>query len=264
MVQVASQWLAAGTSALLLCSLGIAQPSTSSEAISLNTIVDAMQAAQAKVRPQISYQVIRDYRLFGARNSESNSEVVAEVDFRPPANKQYRIQIASGTERARQIITHVLDHEVEASSNKNQGQADINRNNYDFTYLGEAVLDGQPCYRLGLKPRRNEKDLIVGEALVDQHSFLVRQVDGDVAKTPSWWLRKVHVKFEFAELEGTWLQTNMEAVADVRIVGVHTLTSRTLDYRGAGEVAAVKSGDSRPPHNTYPRRVFRTNPSTEK
>jgi hypothetical protein len=259
-VRVASQWLAAGSSTVLLCCFGIAQPPYSSEAVSLNTIVDAMQTAQAKVRPQISYQVIRDYRIFGARNSESNSEVVAEVDFMPPANKQYRIQVASGSERARQVIRHVLDHEVEASSNKNQGQADINRNNYDFTYLGEIVINGHACYRLGLKAKRNEKDLIAGEAWVDEHSFLVRQVEGDVAKTPSWWLRKVHVKFEFAELEGMWLQTNMEAVADVRIVGVHTLTSRTLDYRGAGEVAAVKSGDPRSPRNTYPHRVFRPNP----
>jgi hypothetical protein len=259
-VRVASQWLAAGTSTVLLCCFGVAQSSTSPESISLNTLVDAMQSAQAKVRPQISYQVIRDYRIFGARNTESNSEVVAEVDFRPPANKQYRIQVASGSERARQVIRHVLDHEVEASTNKNRGQADINRSNYDFTYLGETVVDGQPCYRLGLRPKRNEKDLIVGEALVDQHSFLVRQVEGDVAKTPSWWLRKVHVKLEFAELEGTWLQTNMEAVADVRIVGVHTLTSRTLDYRGAGEVAAVKSASSRSPRNTYSHRAFRANP----
>lgn len=249
-MRVASQWLAAGTSTVLLCCLGIAQPPASSEAISVDTIVEAMRMAQARVRPQVSYQVTRDYHIFGARSSESNSEVVAEVDFRPPANKQYRIQVASGSERARQVIRRVLDHEVEASSSKNQGQADINRNNYDFSYLGETVVGGQPCYRLALKPKRNEKDLIAGEAWVDEHSFLVRRVEGDVAKTPSWWLRKVHVKFEFAELEGTWLQTNMEAVADVRIVGVHTLTSRTLDYRGAQEVAAIKSSEHHSTRNT--------------
>jgi hypothetical protein len=47
------------------------------------------------------------------------------------------------------------------------------------------------------------------------------------------------MKLVFAELEGTWLQTSMEAVADVRIVGPHTLTSRILDYRGEGEVAST-------------------------
>jgi len=93
------------------------------------------------------------------------------------------------------------------------------------------------------------KDLISGEVWVDKHSFLVRQIDGEIAKTPSWWLRKVRVKLTFADLDGTWLQTGMEAVADVRILGPHTLTSRILDYRGAVEVAStgtrMRSADRR-------------------
>ena len=48
----------------------------------------------------------------------------------------------------------------------------------------------------------------------------------------------MQVKLAFAYLEGTWLQTNMEAVADVRFLGPHTLTSRVLDYRGTAVVAS--------------------------
>ena len=110
--------------------------------------------------------------------------------------------------------------------------------NYDFTYIGETVLDGQPCYLLGLKPKRKEKDLISGQAWVDKNSFLVRHIEGEIAKTPSWWLKRVRVKLAFADLEGTWLQTSMEAVADVRILGLHTLISRILDYRSTDVVAS--------------------------
>jgi hypothetical protein len=74
---------------------------------------------------------------------------------------------------------------------------------------------------------------------VDKHSFLIRQIQGDMGKTPSWWLKKVHIKLAFADLEGVWMQTSMEAIADVRIVGAHTLTSRILDYRKEAEVAAT-------------------------
>jgi hypothetical protein len=101
---------------------------------------------------------------------------------------------------------------------------------------------------LGLKPRRKEKDLISGEVWVDKHSFFVRQIEGEVAKTPSWWLTKVRVKLVFADLQGTWLQISMEAVADVRIVGPHTLTSRILDYRGADVVALTSSRMRSPDH----------------
>jgi hypothetical protein len=74
---------------------------------------------------------------------------------------------------------------------------------------------------------------------VDKHSFLIRQIQGDAAKTPFWWLKKVHITLVFADREGSWVQKSMEAIADVRIVGTHTLTSRILDYRRESEVAAT-------------------------
>jgi hypothetical protein len=68
---------------------------------------------------------------------------------------------------------------------------------------------------------------------------MIRQIQGDVEKTPSWWLKKVRITLAFTDLEGTWVQKSMEAVADVRLVGTHTLTSRIPDYRKAAEVAGT-------------------------
>lgn len=237
-------WLTVGGSIALLCNFGVAQRVKPSQTLPLTAIIEGMEQAQAGLSPQASYQMIREYRLSSANDSKGNSDVVAEVDFRPPASKEYRIQKSSGSDRGQQIVKRVLDHEVESGGKSTQARAALNRQNYNFAYLGETVLGGQPCYRLALKPRRNEKDLIAGEAWVDKQSFLVHQVEGDLAKTPSLWLRKVHVKLEFADFDGTWLQTSMEAVADVRIVGPHTLTSRVLDYRGANEVAMTTTRPS--------------------
>lgn len=205
----------------------------------LEEIVRSVERAQTAAHPQVSYQVIREYRLFGAQDSKANSEVVAEVNFKPPAFKDYRIQSSSGSSRGQQLVRRVLDHEVEAKADK-AGSA-ITRDNYDFDYLGEAAFDGHPCYVLGLRPKRKEKELISGRAWVDKHSFFVRQIEGEVAKTPSWWLKQVRVKLVFAEFEGIRVQTSMEAVADVRIAGAHTLTSHMLDYRREDQVAASRA-----------------------
>jgi hypothetical protein len=170
--------------------------------------------------------------------------VVAEVNFSPPSSKNYQIQTSRGNNRGQQVVRKVLDHEVESSTG-NQSHSALTRDNYDFTYLGETVLDGQQCYLLGLKPKRKEKELISGQAWVDKNSFFVRHIEGEVAKTPSWWLKKVRVKLSFADFDGSWLQTSMEAVADVRMLGAHTLTSRLVDYRGADVVAShTGSGSS--------------------
>ena len=230
-----------GTLIVLLCSFAVAQESRRGT-IGLNSILDALEKTQAEVNPGASYQVIREYQLFGADDAKVKSDVVAEIDFRPPASKDYRIQKASGNNRGEEVVRRLLEHEVEAASGSKKFRTALNRDNYDFSYKGEAILDGQPCYVLELKPRRKETELVSGEAWIDEHAFLVRQIEGEVAKTPSWWLKKVHVKLTFADVSGTWLQTHMEAVADVRVVGSHTLTSRLLDYRGAPVLASGSSG----------------------
>jgi hypothetical protein len=232
------RWWTLVVSMALFCCFGVAQESTRSGALTLNSIVDALERTKAGASPQVSYRLIREYNLYGANDKSINSDVVAEVNFQPPANENYRIRNSSGSHQGQQVVQRVLDHEVEITSNGDQTRIALNRDNYDFELIGEASLGGKQCYRLQLRPKRKEKELISGELWVDQHSFFVRQIEGDLAKTPSWWIKKVHVKFTFADFEGTWLQTGMEAVADVRVIGPHTLTSRTLDYRGAEKLAS--------------------------
>jgi hypothetical protein len=238
-VGVGNQWVMNGALIALLCSVGVAQKSSTPGTMPLDAIIQSMQKAQAAVRPQASYQIIREYRLFGAKDSKADSEVVAEVNFRPPASEGYTIQKYSGSNRGPQLVRSVLDHEAEVTSKNNQVRSAISSDNYRFSYIGAAMLEGQPCYVLGLTPKRTDKDLISGEVWVDKHSFLVRQVQGEVEKTPSWWLKTVRIKLVFADLDGIWVQKSMEAIADVRIVGAHTLTSRILDYRREDEVAAT-------------------------
>jgi hypothetical protein len=200
-----------------------------------------MGAAQGKTRPRASYQVVRKYRIFPSANLNAASEIVASVDFRPPTTKRYTIQKTSGSRRAEQVVRGILDHEVEASA---QGRhiptAAVMQDNYDVSYLGENVLDGHPCYLLGLNPRRKDKNLIAGKAWVDKRTFLVREISGELVKTPSWWLRTVHVKMMFDYVGETWLQTALEAVADVRVFGNQTLTSEIVEFRNTDTTAKTQ------------------------
>jgi len=221
----------------LCCSFATAQGTLPSAPMPLDAIVQALERAQAAIRPHASYQVIREYRLFGAKDSKSDSEVVAEINFRPPAFRDYTIQRSSGSSRGPQLVRRILDHEVQATSKDNKASSAISSDNYNFSYIGEATLDGQFCYVLALKPKRSDNELISGQVWIDQHSFLIRQIQGEVEKTPSWWLKAVRIKLVFADLDGIWVQKSMEATADVRMVGSHTLTSRLLDYRREHEVA---------------------------
>src|SRR5438034_1044937 len=115
----------------------------------------------------------------------------------------------------------------------------ISSQNYNFAYLGEDQLNDRSCYKLRITPKRKDISLIDGEIWVDKGSFLIPRIEGEMSKTPSWWLKKVHLVLDFGGLGGTWQQTGTHAVADVRMLGKRSLVSKVLDYR-EGEALALQ------------------------
>ncbi len=207
------------------------------QVVDLNVLVDRLEAAQQSNPARFrAYTVTREYQLFSEDQSQPDSAVTVRVNFFPPHVKNYVIQSQTGTGRAEKVAKKILDHESEAAR-ANQPPTLLDRDNYDFTYLGTAVVDRQPCYVLGLTPRRNDKELIRGKAYIDAATSMPRLVEGDLAKTPSWWLKQVHLTLGFTEMNGMWMQSNTRATADVRLFGKHTLVSRFLDFEPSQTLA---------------------------
>lgn len=190
------------------------------------------------------YQVIRKYRLFGENATEPSSEVIAEIDSLSADEKSFVIRKRVGSSRGEDVVRRILQHETQISTPKQQSEAAINDDNYFITYLGDSTLNGGSCYLLGLEPKRKDTELVRGKAWLDAHSLQVRHIEGQLAKNPSWMLKKITVTVDFAEVRGVWLQTNMQAVADVRFVGTQTLQSQTIDTR-IGDLVAQNVPNTR-------------------
>ena len=249
---------------ILLGGLAIAQETQlvkRSPGPGLAWIVARMESAQSVARPVVPYQVTREYRLSSEKNRNPSSEVLAEVDYLPPNHKTYAIQKRTGSSRGEDVVRRILQHESQmVVGGKTWSGAAIDSNNYSFSYVGEADFDAHPCYLLSLNPKRKETELIRGSAWVDQQSFLVRHIEGVMAKNPSWMLKKVELKLDFADVSGAWLQTAMQAVADVHFVGTQILESRTVDAR-VGDLMAQKRrpaarANGRSSRNGLPATVF--------
>jgi len=221
-------WLVA-LPTVLACAQELPPSNNTASNFSLASILEHMQAAQADSSTSAAYQVIRKYRLFGEKTSSPSSEVWAQVDYLPPNHKTYVIDKRTGSSRGELVVRRILERESQMSAGSSV--AALDNNNYVFDYLGEASLDGTPCYLLGLEPKRGQVELVRGKAWVDQQSFRVRRIEGQMARTPSWLLKKVDLRIDFSEVSGTWIQTNTEAVADVRFIGRQTLKSETVDAR---------------------------------
>jgi hypothetical protein len=182
----------------------------------------------------------RQFRFSETNSSKVSSNVVAEIEYSPPDRETYFIQERQGSSRGEQVVRRILDHEsaMAAADPASRSATLLTRDNYTFTNLGESMLGGTSFYVLGLAPKRKAKELIAGRAWVDKRTFLIRRIEGEMAKSPSWLLKKVYVRLDFSEVSGLWLQTALEATADVRFAGSQTLQAQMLDCRRATVVAA--------------------------
>ena len=199
----------------------------------VNTIVSRMQTAMAGRNHDRAYSVTREYTL-APEDASKASRVVAEINS-VPEGKSYTITQGSG--QAEKVVRKVLDHETQ-TANDHTG-AGLTIQNYDFTYMGTGAVDGHICYMLQLTPRHDGKDLVKGKVWVDAETYLVRQLSGSPVKSPSWWIKDLDVTLHYRDMDGLWLQDSTVAVAQVRLVGKHTLTERAVDVR-AGTVEAAQ------------------------
>jgi len=197
----------------------------------LQSIVAGLERAQAENRQNYrAYTLVRDYELFSGSDRQPKSSVVAEISFVPPNRKTFTIDRVIGAPRGEKVVRKILEHEVQTTA-EDHGASVLNRENYYFVFLGMANVDGHSCYLLQLQPKHKREDLVSGRGWIDAETYLPRLIDGDLAKNPSWWLKRVHLTLSFGEVGGMWLQTGTRAEADVRVFGEHTLTSNEINYQ---------------------------------
>jgi len=196
----------------------------------LNLIVQRLEDVQhqdpAESRP---YEVTREYKVFRGYDRQPTSEVMAQINFVPPDAKTYRIIQARGNSRGEKIVRELLDRETESA--KKGHASEISRMNYDFAFLRQENF-GVPEYVLRIVPKRKDKYLLRGQIWVDASTFRVRRIEGVPAKSPSFWVKDIHITLQYAELGGMWVPVAFDAIATVRRLGEYTLTG--LNIRNSG------------------------------
>ena len=124
------------------------------------------------------------------------------------------------------MIRELLDRETESAKKGNASE--VNRTNYDFVFLRQENFGDVPEYVLGTFPKRKDRNLLRGQIWVDATTFRIRRIEGAPAKSPSFWLKNIHITLQFAQLGGMWVPVTFDAVATVRLLGQYTLAGLTI------------------------------------
>jgi len=208
----------------------------------LNSIIQRMEEAQLQNRTHVRpYSVTRDYILYGSDPDHIKGHIVAQVNFLPPNRKSYEIEQSTGGFQEK-VVRRVLEHEVEVTRDP-QDTWLISRN-YDFQLLGEQLLNGRRCYLLQSHPKRSDKNLMKANVWVDAESYRILRIDGEPNKSPSFWVKDVHIILDFGDVSGMWLQTHTQAVARVRFAGDYKMYSRDMRYETAPLVAVASANST--------------------
>jgi len=211
----------------------------------VETITGRMAQARSKNRALFRpYRVTREYKLFGKERVATKSKVIADVTFMTPELKKYVIQHTDGNVMGEKIVRRVLDGEVGVA--KDSGSTDISKDNYDFLFIREEEISARRCYVLELLPKRNDKNLLRGNVWVDANTYLLQRVEGQPAKSSSWWVRDMRIVLLYSDVGGMWLQTALEATANVRILGQSAMVSSDVKYELSELVADEPSALQEP------------------
>jgi len=193
----------------------------------LNLILQGLEDIQhqdpSQSRP---YELTREYKVFHGLNKQPTAEIMAQINFLPPDTKTYKIIQARGQSRGEKMVRELLDRETESA--KKGPSSQINRTNYDFVLLRQENFGDVPEYVLGTLPKRKDESLLRGQIWVDANTFRIRRIEGVPAKSPSFWLKNIHITLQFAQVGGMWVPVTFDAVATVRFFGEYRLAGLNI------------------------------------
>jgi len=175
--------------------------------------------------PLVTYRGTR--RLEG-RNERFNVSGWMEIATELTADGfHYRVIDEGGSDLIRgRVFRSMLESEEQIFANGDAARSSFTSINYDLT-AADASEPG--LVKLFARPKRKDITLIDGAVYItDTDADLVR-VEGQLAKSPSFWTRRVEVVKQYARVAGLRVPVRVDSTAQIRFAGPSTMTM-TYEY----------------------------------
>lgn len=177
-----------------------------------------------RVTPDTRYRAVRHLEAGTERGTKGWLSAVTEFDAQ--SGFRYHVMSEGGSERIRnRVLRRILEAETEWTSKEEASKAALT----DLNYVFQSCQPTGDLVRVSMAPRRKESRLVDGELFLTPEEGLVR-LEGTLAKSPSFWIRRVDVVWLYRAIEGVTLPVHVESTADVRFVGRSTF-AMTYDYQ---------------------------------
>jgi hypothetical protein len=174
--------------------------------------------------------VIRDYTVRNNKGKALAREVVL-VEYRSPGSETFTTRSGEGSHYIRSHVFHrLMKFEADQVRTETDRNSLINPENYTLEVVGREMVDNSECLVVRAVARRKERDLFTGQIWIDQQSFAIVKIAGELAKSPSFWIKNVHFIRGYRQVGEFWLPSTEQAVSLIRIFGRETFTIDYHDY----------------------------------
>jgi hypothetical protein len=170
--------------------------------------------------PLLTYRGTR--RLEG-RNERFNVSGWMEIATELTAEGfHYRVIDEGGSDLIRKrVFRSMLENEEQVFASGDAARSSFTSTNYELT-PGDSLEPG--LVKLFARPKRKDVTLIDGAVYItDTDADLVR-VEGKLAKSPSFWTRRIEVVKQYARVAGLRVPVRVDSTAQIRFAGESTMT----------------------------------------
>jgi hypothetical protein len=223
-------------------------PSTALSHLTVDDVVARLADGEKKRAQDLKgYTELRTYSVsYHGFPANLSSTIVVAVTYSAPSSKQFRIVSQTGSKMLADRVLKKL-FEAEQESTADPRRTAPTAANYDFTLMGQQILDGRPCYMLRVEPHSNSKLLYRGTIWVDADDFAVAKIEAEPARNPSFWIRGTKIHHVNSRTGEFWLPEHNESDTEVRFGGHAILTIDYGAYKTDSATPRPQQADLQPP-----------------
>lgn len=156
--------------------------------------------------------------------SDRDAEMEVVAHYEAPERKSFDVVSDTGSKMMQtRVFSKLLEVEREAADAENQRKTALSTDNYRFTLLGSRPSQYGGCYLLEVEPRHDNKFLYRGKICVNAADFAVESIDAELAKNPSFWIKKTRIEHRYQKIGQFWLPASNQTITSVRLGGTATL-----------------------------------------
>ena len=153
--------------------------------------------------------------------------------------KHFEVVSEDGWKSAsKHVLRPMLATESDSSRPDMRPHTRVTADNYTFRIIDTEPLDGRTAYVIEAMPKRDDKSLFRGRIWVDTEDYALARVEGEPAKNPSFWTRKVHFVQQYHKAGPYWFPMVTTSETEARIFGTTDVSIRYFDYKPASDTPA--------------------------